>query len=646
MTPTITHVLGGAAPGLKVLSSLPAILSMAIIPFYSWFNFNTWTGEEFKLAMNNPPRHYTTFSRYVWYAFLYTMVLELVYILFLVVPGFIGVVIEALDLPIQVVAAHIHDEGKFPLYLLVILLVVAPNTPGLRKAERWMRSKLHREAFIPAEAEALMNQFVMHPARFEPNPDTTKVVMEAIGGDIPETRNITRPDKRLRHRWFKMSYLYHQLNGSKQDPKFLQFYDLCGPTPENCDKEYRKLQLDLRSYHTTQHQNGKNPSRSDRKYLEDKKKDISARLDQLLEKAFRLIACGVLATQKTHHARMDKFRYFGLNPDYTEGPQVYVDIILSCVFLTTVLTFMTTYLFHLIDPLVIEDMTTVISWTVVMIFLMGTSITSAVCLYRRLSIKRRTGLHAGNSTFVFGPRTDISIGAGAGYWAGFAIIMVYVIHFSPNQFTSLTEMAFRVWPWPMIPATTAGFIIYYLYSLEVHRKRLVEGCIQGTAMAAVAVLAYAISSGLQKNDINILFLSYCAIVCGLTGFAIGWTFPEEYRRRRKKDTAKSNRRHQTRIDLSTTGTLVAGDRECPCETVNLSMDGAKIATDCPQEVGTDVVFNINDIGAINALVKRKEEDNTFLQLFPNDDTADRLASYLGIEGLAKSHACALETGGK
>lgn len=636
MTPALTNVLSGIAPDLEVLTSLPAIISMAVIPFYAWYNFNTWADKKLVLAMKNPPRHYTTFLRYVWYAWLYTMVMELVYMLLLVAPGLISVLTEAFDFPIKVNANNAED-GNFPLYLLITLTVVVPNTPGLRKAERWLRSKLHTQAFIPAEAEALMNQFVMHPARFEPRTRTTKKVMEDIGDDIPETQNITRPDKRLRHRWFKMSYLYHQLNGSKQDPKFLQFFDLCGPTPENCEKEYQKLQIDIRTFYTTRQQLGNNLTRSDKKHLKDKREDISARLDQLLKKAFRLISCGVLATQKTHQARIDTFRYFGLNPDYTEGPQVYVDIILGCVFLSTLLTFATTYVFHHIIPEKIKDMATVISWTVIMIFLMGTSITFAVILYRRLSIKRRTGLTAVNSTFVFGPRTDISIGAASGYLAGFAIILFYAVKFASDHFNGLLNIVFLIWPWPMIPATTAGFIIYYLYSLEVSRNRLTEGCIQGAAMAVVAALAYAIGSGLQDNGMNMLFLSYCSIACGLTGFAIGWTFPEEYRRRRKQDTARYNRRHQPRIALATTGTLVVGEQRIPCETVNLSMDGAKIAIDCPQEVGTDVLFKIKDIGVINAVIKRKEGKKAFLQLFPSEEISDRLASYLGIKGLTMAH---------
>ena len=632
MTLTIVDILGGISPKLAVLTNIQSIISMAIIPIYSWCNFNTWAGEKFEMAMNNPPRHFTTFSRYVWYAFLYTMVVEMVYLLFLVAPGLIDVVAKALKLSIQVDTANIGDEGNYAIYLLVTLIIVVPNTPGLRKAERWIRRTLHRQAFIPAEAEALMNQFMMHPARFEAETETTGRVMAAIGEDIPETQNITRPDKRLSHRWFKMSYLYLQLNGSKQEPKFLQFFDLCGPTPKNCEKEYEKLQMDIRSYFTNKKQIGEKLSWKDKKYLDDKKEDISKRLDQLLEKAFRLIACGVLATQKTHQGRIEAFRYFGLNPDFSEGPQVYVDIILSCVFLSTLMTFTTTYIFHLIEPEIIKNMAIVISWTVIMIFLMGTSIISAVFLYRRLSIKRRTGLSAGNSILVFGPRTDIGIGAATGYLAGFAIIMFYIFKFSESDINGSMMMALKIWPWPMIPATTAGFIIYYLFSLDACRKRLAEGVIQGVSMGAVAALAYIISSGLREVDINPSFLVYCSIVCCLVGFVIGWTFPEEYRRRRNRDKGKNNRRHQLRIAMAATGTVIVGDQKIPCQTVNLSMDGAKLGTYCPQQVGTNVLLNISGIGAIKAVIKRKDGEETFLRLFPTDKIAERLTAFLGIEG--------------
>jgi len=628
MTPTLTNVLGGFAPKLEALTRIQSVLSMVIIPFFAWFNFNTWAGNNFEVTLNNPPRHFTTFLRYTWYALLYAMIIEFVYIIILVTPGLFNVIIKQSGVTPYVDPATTTFQRDFPLWLLVFLISIVPNTPGLRKVEQWIRTKLHHKAFIPAEAEALVNQFIMHPARFESDPDSTRLVMEAISDDIPYTHDVMRPDKRLRHRWFKMSYLYKQINGWKEKREIIQFYSLCEPILKDCKKEYEDLQLDVRSYYMSKQQLGKNASENELKHLDVKKADINKKLDLLLKKAYKVISCGVLATQKTHKGRIDAFRNFGLNPDIIEGPQVYVDIILSCVFLTTAITFLTTYFFHLMDPKIIKDMPTVISWTVIMLFLQGTSIMAAVFLYRRLSMKDRLGGDRGKATFVIGPRTDISIGAATGYLTGLAILMMYVVIFDPKEFKGLINLIGRVWPWAFIPATTSGFVIYYLYSLDVSRKRIAEGLIQGGCMGVVAILAYIISMGLQRMGIDRVFLSYCVLVCGLTGFAVGWTFPEEYRRRKKADVKSYDRRIQPRISVINTGTLLVGKKAYPCQTVDVSMEGARLSTVTPDEVGTNVLLNLNDIGAIKGVIKRKEEEKTYLQFISTNEIRKLLENYI------------------
>lgn len=66
----------------------------------------------------------------------------------------------------------------------------------------------------------------------------------------------------------------------------------------------------------------------------------------------------------------------------------------------------------------------------------------------------------------------------------------YVLLFIKEFSGSYTD----IWPWPMIPAATSGFIIYYLSSLDTVRKRLSEGLIQSGVMGLVAAVAYLIAS--------------------------------------------------------------------------------------------------------------------------------------------------------
>jgi hypothetical protein len=150
------------------------------------------------------------------------------------------------------------------------------------------------------------------------------------------------------------------------------------------------------------------------------------------------------------------------------------------------------------------------------------------------------------------------------------------------------------------------------------------------AMAVVAPLAYIISAGIQHIPIDIFFLTYCSVVCGLTGFAIGWTFPEEYRLRKKATVKSHDHRIHSRVSTFSAGTLQVGKEKYPCQTVDLSMEGAKLATVISDEVGTNVLLNLNDIGTIHGIIKRKDEEETSLQLFPDDETKKRLEAYIGL----------------
>jgi len=631
MTDTLLNVLGGFSQHLEVVTRTQSIVSIIIIAFFAWFYFNTWTGTNNELTLNNPPRHFTTFSRYIWFAFIYTMTFEFVYIIFLFTPGLFEVVVKYFSAPGMADPNSETYQSNSPLWLLVFLIAIVPNTPGLKKAEIWIRGKLHKQAFIPAEAEALVNQFIMHPARFESDPDSANLVTEEIKNDIPHTEDITRPDRRLRHNWFKINYLRRKINEWKTSREIIQYFDFCKPLLEKCEAEYTELRMEVRSYYANLNQLGKEATQGERNYFDTKKLDINKKLDLLLKQIYEVICCGVLATQKTHHKRLDSFHYFGFKPDFTEGPPIYVDIILGCVFLSTILTFATTYIFHNIYPTIIKDMTTIISWTAVMLLLQGASILVAVTISRRLSMKKRLGNLPDNNFFVTGPITNISIGTLAGYVTGFAIIIMYVLLFSKKDTGFTIDLMKRTWPWPMIPAATSCFIIYYLESLDVKRKRLTEGIIQGLAMAVVAGLAYTISAGLRGTETRYSFLEYSMLVCGLTGFAIGWIFPEEYRRRKKASLKRyEERRSYSRILVMNTGKVQIGDETYPCQTIDLSLGGAKLSMAIPQEIGTDVLLNLDHIGEIKGVIKRKEENRTSLKLFPNEQIKKRLAEYIGL----------------
>lgn len=295
---------------------------------------------------------------------------------------------------------------------------------------------------------------------------------------------------------------------------------------------------------------------------------------------------------------------------------------------TTIATFVATYLFSLLPSSIISGMSTIISWTVVMLFLQGASILSAVLVYREIAKRRTAKSTSSGSVVVLGPRTDITIGALTGYLVGTLIIYLYIKVFATD---SSTVRYANLWPWPMITAGTAGFVVYYLISLEVARKRHAEGLIQGIIMAGVGALAYIIFAGLRETEINTFFLAYCAVVCGLVSFAIGWTFPEEYRRRKKQDTRGRERRRYPRISQVSPIKILADRQEYVGQTQNLSMVGVKLSIQVPQEVGTNIQLELSDISLVDGVITRKDDTGISLELFPKEEIKQRLSDFLDLD---------------
>ena len=229
-------------------------------------------------------------------------------------------------------------------------------------------------------------------------------------------------------------------------------------------------------------------------------------------------------------------------------------------------------------------------------------------------------------SLVFGQRTDIAIGALAGYVGGIAVMLLYSI-MSRSLDAHLLK---TIWLWGVIPATTSAFIIYYLSSLNAKRRRLPEGAIQGGIMGLVAILVCIIVDELGKKALPLGFFFYCAIACGLTGFIIGYTFPEEYRKRRRAAVGSRERRAASRIMIHSAGVLRVENGEYPCHMVDLSMDGAKLPEEIPEPVGAKVRLELQDVGEVAGVIQRKEKGATVLKLFAEGGIKERLKSYLGV----------------
>lgn len=87
----------------------------------------------------------------------------------------------------------------------------------------------------------------------------------------------------------------------------------------------------------------------------------------------------------------------------------------------------------------------------------------------------------------------------------------------------------RTLPWPLTPAITAGFVVYYLAALSAERNRLRDALRQGLLTGAIGLVSclWAFDNLADK----LASMVYVTTTCLFIGGAIGYLFPWAYRKR-------------------------------------------------------------------------------------------------------------------
>lgn len=640
MTKQMENILGSFTDQLVTINFVQVAVSVLILAFYAWTRFNTWP--EIRQEKNgpsplphppNPPRHYTTFFQYSWYAFWYMMAIQIMYLIILITPGLF-----------EVLSDHAHFDhqinGKnMPLWALIFLTIILPITPGLSAIERIFREKLHGLALIPAGARSYIQDFKINPSRFIVDPETVEELVVDVQREVLSTDDLIRPDRRLKHRWFKLRYLCKKISDWKTNPQINSFACHCGAELNICEQRMKELRREITAYYRRRGEaqaDGQITS-AEKECLDRMRKDLEKNIAAMLDKAYQFICCGTLATVKTASGRLSTFKFFGFQPNLKGVPPILVDIIIICVTAVSLITFLVTYVYKASSNPTPEALKTVASWTLVMLLLQGASIIAAILLSRCLAYKKQ-GACDNNKAVEIGRVTHIFFGTFVGYLPGLLIILSYTITMKKDMDpTGIIDTAMRIAPWPLIPAATSGFIVYYLTSLDRQANRWLEAVIQAMTMAFVGAFASLLYSSRMGQELNHRFLIYVTILCLLTGGAIGAIFPTPYRKRKQNSRSTIERRTDTRFSLTNDATLTVAGRGYQCQTLDLSLNGAKVNFTTPLEKGSRVTLKLPDLGVFTAIVKHQNQSSTSM-IFEalGERSLQRLQQYLGMSPLQHS----------
>jgi len=607
------------------LPNMWAILAGAFFMFvYSWSRFNTWTGKE-DFEYSDPPRHYTTWGRFVSFSLFYTFFIEFIYMLIVFFP-------EGTVYIDQIVGKGSLGEkegfGEYSfLWAVLILTGILPNLRWIREPELTIRHKLHEMAFIPFEGQSIINQFLIHPSLFRPDIETVKkVIKEMEGEEQYSIEDFNQPTKSIRHKWCKLSYLRFKLMEWQTSRDVERFMCHCNLEKDAFEKKISDLKLKIEQYNDRLKDLGEDKPDE---YILLLETDIAEKLDLLLTQMYRVITCGVLAIEKLGYNRQSAFQSFGLYPTLGTDIPFDWDSIVNSIGAVFLVTFIPTMMYFFVmrqmaidSKLIPKSTFEALMWGIYSVVINSIGIIGAIFIRRQLSKIKATG-KPNTSTFHY-------LGAGLfGYILSFMFLASIVLI---NDNVSILGAFETVGLWPLIPATTAIFTIHYLNTaLDAKRPRWQQSLIQSLCTTFVGIAVVCVHYNMIFTSEVLAFLVFTAITSALIGAGIGYIFPEGYRRRIRRLQRRTERRIYLRKPLKERGSLILGNKDIyDCQVLELSLGGAAVDIPVPDPVGTSAQLELPNIGKLFGWIVRKEDEKTSLQLSLDQNKVDALSAAYNI----------------
>lgn len=578
---------------------------------YAVNKFNMWTDED-ENKTGIPPRHFTTWARFFRYACLYLFLTELVYILLVLFPHQVSEVLFQMELVApdnSLVKAYVENSA---LFSVIILTGVADSFAFIKKFEQKIRRKLHNRAFIPEEAKDAVKFFQNNPSAFRPDPKIIRRVLKKINSplyseiDFDYTEN--QDGETLSHKWCKLSYLRFRLK--EKDIRTRSCIPISGSEPRftafiNKIKESAK---DIKEYHALK-------GKGDSPEIAVLKQALIRRIDEMLSTAYEFIGCHILATAKMPHQRNLAYKYFGLHLNRSRISPVDWDTIafsLFCIFLATVgpglgYFFLAGAMGHESKILKVDDPFTPIMAAVISVFMNGLTIV-AVAMAQRRNAKKTEALYGASGIALPKNRVLGTIfSAGWGFAAGVTLLILNDLFLNNLSLLSALTPSWD-WLWGCGPATTGAFIYYYLESaLTAYRKRGRESLIQGTVTASIMTVVSIFAMG-GKIGSEAPFYAYTVVTAFAIGAAIGYVFPEGYRRMKKRRM----RRHE-RIKINIPVIVKVNGVEHPCKTRDISLGGTGLNVTLDAKIGDTAEVVLPESLILPAKIINKKEKKGFLR---------------------------------
>ena len=628
------ELLQAFVTNISSMISIESLIGVIAVALFYGNRFNSWTAKEAKYGKALPPRQFTTWARFVTYATLYTLTIEALYLLLLASPNlvqFLNEYIAGQNPP----GAPIGNGGRnLPLWVMVFLLGFFPQLPVLREVEEKYRHWLHQRAFIPAEAKALVNHLIANPGFFKPDEETANKVIQNYGEGMPPDWG-RQSDNRLSSKWFRLVYLREKMEYWRTQPEIERFMNYCEEEYKLFKEQFDQLQLEAETYirRYPDEQNGadRKPSKGPMEHL---KINITRQIEKMLGRVCEFIACGVLSTERIHSRRIAGLNFFGLYPTYEPGIPIILDIVLKNAVIAFLITTLTSTIYLWYDHVSTGSTIPVASglvYAVIALLAIGLCIFAAVLLYRLIIRKSRFRSEGNSGSFEFGPFVHQCIAFSTGYICGLIVIFPYkaiaLKHIDWGIFLDSLQ-------WPLVPAITSGFVVYYLAALSPRRRPIKDAILQGLITGIVGLIACLWAFDDPSEEIA-SFVYIVTTSMGIGG-VIGYFFPSAYQQRVASIYHGAERRRSPRISISARSALRTAEEAIECEAVSLSTSGAQLNAVFNAKIGDTVKLHLPGVGSIDSQIVRKGEHVTAVEFLPEEERVRDLLHYIGEMALVAS----------
>ncbi len=528
------------------------VVGALVIGAFAANQYRHWTGEEADQP-DNPPRHYTTMGRYYLFGLFYMAAFILVYTLLILAPkplvDMLREEVQTNDLMTKLLGSVIN-----PRFIFAVLLITTASTriPVVVTWEKKLRMGLHNLAKTPSHVQgAIKGLMDDYRGKFQPDDAGMR---KALVGDVelkqyflgqyfPPGDNKQDEEDSVLPLWAEINYLRWV---TRQMPNYSTCKDKCCNQHELFKANYDKLTSDVKLYYDCRSKYQKGDT-----LLKRFERDVAERAKDVLKSLLTAICCGVFAFYPSKTDRAKALKDMGLDSSIVGLDPINWPTILWSFLLIFITAFAPTIVYFLMDlkpetaeeaQLVPANWIMAFLWSIGAFMLHGAAVITAIICSRNMSPGSKLPESITSSMLKL---RKIK----AAFWAAILTIIACLwilvsiaypemqkLHAGMGAADIVATSLNKLWPWCLIPLTTAIFTV-------VHREDAMAGRIKTNLKRVIARLAtQAVVTCLMGSMATMLYLNvkdpsatqiafliYASVVSLLIGGVLGWMMPKGYR---------------------------------------------------------------------------------------------------------------------